>query len=83
MLELESSSALCGVETPCSNELRSGEPKIGGTVAPTMGMARKIVLPRRPGEARLAPPQYYYPASRTGVMPVGYADWIGRSVCQG
>jgi hypothetical protein len=83
MFELESSSALCGAESPCSDELRSGEPKIGGTVAPTMDMPQKIVLPRRPGEARLAPPQYYYPASRTGVMPVGYADWIGRSVFHG
>jgi hypothetical protein len=72
-----------GAETPCSEELRSGEPKIGGTVVPFMIMPQKIVLPRRPGEARLAPPQYYYPASRTGVMPVGYAHWIGRSVFQG
>jgi len=80
MFELESASALCGAGTPCSDELRSGEPKIGDMVAPTVDMPR--VLPRRPGEARLAPPQYYYPASRTGVMPVGYADWIGRSVYQ-
>jgi hypothetical protein len=83
MFELESSLAHCVAETRCCDELRSGEPKIGGTVAPTMDMPRKIVLPRRPGEARLAPPQYYYPASRTGVMPVGYADWIGRSVFHG
>jgi hypothetical protein len=60
-------------ETPCSDALRSGEPKIGGTVARIMDMQPKIVLPRRPGEPRLAPPQYYYPASRTGVMPAGYA----------
>jgi hypothetical protein len=30
---------------------------------------RKILLPRRPGESKFAPPQYYYPASRSGVMP--------------
>ena len=35
---------------------------------------RKILLPRRPGESKFAPPQYYYPASRSGVMPsVGFA----------
>jgi hypothetical protein len=30
---------------------------------------RKILLPRRPGEPKFAPPQYYYPASRSGVVP--------------
>jgi hypothetical protein len=34
----------------------------------------KILLPRRPGEPRFGPPQYYYPASRTGVMPSRHAD---------
>jgi hypothetical protein len=34
----------------------------------------KIVLPRRPGESRFAPLQYYYPASRTGVVPGCCAD---------
>jgi hypothetical protein len=32
---------------------------------------RKILLPRRPGESKFAPPQYYYPASRSGVIPCG------------
>ena len=44
---------------------------------------RKILLPRRPGEPRFGPPQYYYPASRTGVMPCwgagGQQPIIGRS----
>jgi hypothetical protein len=31
----------------------------------------KILLPRRPGEPKFAPTQYYYPASRSGVMPSG------------
>jgi len=35
---------------------------------------RKILLPRRPGEPRFGPPQHYYPASRTGVMPSRHAD---------
>jgi hypothetical protein len=33
------------------------------------GGPHKIVLPRRPGESRFGPRQYYYPASRTGVVP--------------
>ena len=35
----------------------------------TDGGPCKILLPRRSGESRFGPPQYYYPASRTGVMP--------------
>jgi hypothetical protein len=30
---------------------------------------QKEFLPRRSGEWRLAPPQYVYPASRSGVVP--------------
>jgi hypothetical protein len=29
----------------------------------------RIILPRRPGESRFAPQQYYYAASKSGVMP--------------
>jgi hypothetical protein len=29
----------------------------------------RIILPRRSGESRLAPPQYWYAASKSGVMP--------------
>jgi hypothetical protein len=29
-------------------------------------------LPRRPGESPLAPPQYVYPASRSGVVPAKF-----------
>ncbi len=82
MFELGSLTS-SGAETPCRDEHRSDEPKIGSTVAQISDMPGKIVLPRRPGEPRLAPPQYYYSASRTGVMPVGYADWAGRSVFHG
>jgi hypothetical protein len=32
---------------------------------------RKILLPRRPGESKFAPRQYYYPASPSGVLPNG------------
>jgi hypothetical protein len=30
---------------------------------------RKILLPRRSGESKFAPRQYYYSASRSGVIP--------------
>lgn len=30
-----------------------------------------VSLPRRSGESPLAPSQYYYPASKTGVVPSG------------
>jgi hypothetical protein len=33
--------------------------------------SRKILLPRRPGEPKFAPRQYYYSASRSGVVPSG------------
>jgi hypothetical protein len=29
----------------------------------------RIILPRRPGESRFAPQQYYYAASKSGVVP--------------
>jgi hypothetical protein len=31
--------------------------------------APRIFLPRRSGESHFAPHQYYYPASKTGVVP--------------
>jgi hypothetical protein len=44
-------------------------PVINTAISQMTDGPRKIVLPRRPGEPRFAPPQYYYPASRTGVLP--------------
>lgn len=41
------------------------------------GGAGKILLPRRPGESRFGPRQYYYPASRTGVVPGWAVSSIG------
>jgi len=32
---------------------------------------RKILLPRKPEESRFAPQQYYYAASKSGVVPRG------------
>lgn len=34
-----------------------------------MMMATRTLLPRRSGEPRFAPRQYFYPASKTGVVP--------------
>jgi hypothetical protein len=42
--------------------------------------SRKILLPRRPGEPKFAPRQYYYSASRSGVVPSGgsrHSDLVG------
>jgi hypothetical protein len=45
-------------------------PNIENAGSVTAGRERhKVFLPRRSGEYRFAPRQYYYPASRTGVMP--------------
>jgi hypothetical protein len=49
------------------------EPNVESTIPQiTNGVLWKIVLPKRPGESRLAPLQYYYPASRTGVLPTSH-----------
>jgi hypothetical protein len=38
-------------------------------IQPRTPATQKELLPRRSGESRLAPPQYVYPASRSGVVP--------------
>jgi hypothetical protein len=74
MIEIESLSNLGRLETLGNGHRRLLEPTINSTShQTTMEEPRKIVLPRRPGESRFAPLQYYYPASRTGVRPCGYA----------
>ena len=46
------------------------EPSMDGATRPTaIDEAQKVFLPRRAGESRSAPPQYYYAASRSGVVP--------------
>jgi hypothetical protein len=42
---------------------------VGEVPRMTAGGLHKIFLPARSGESRFAPRQYYYPASRTGVVP--------------
>jgi hypothetical protein len=46
------------------------EPDLAGIVPrTTAGGLHKTILPRRPGESRFGPRQYYYPASPSGVVP--------------
>jgi hypothetical protein len=45
-----------------------GNADVAATTAAN-GHRKMILLPRRPGQSKFAPPQYYYPASRSGVMP--------------
>jgi hypothetical protein len=72
MFAIENSSIFVGSTTDGSNHRKSADPAIKTRIAQTTDSPRKIVLPRRPGESRFAPPQYYYPASRSGVVPGGY-----------
>jgi hypothetical protein len=37
----------------------------------------KVFLPSRSGEPRFGPRPYYYPASRTGVLPSGSGEAVG------
>jgi hypothetical protein len=46
------------------------EPSLAGIISRmTAGGLHKVTLPRRPGESRFGPRQYYYPASPSGVVP--------------
>ena len=42
---------------------------IGKRDGADMAMAPQTFLPHRSGEPRFAPTQYFYPASKTGVVP--------------
>jgi hypothetical protein len=70
MFEVDNSSNLDSAEAYDSGHRRPADATIKSTITrTTTGAPNKILLPRRPSEFRFAPPQYYYPASRTGVMP--------------
>jgi hypothetical protein len=57
------------------------EPTISGLAAGKTGrqaglnsalvtpLPQRTLLPKRPGEPRFAPQQYFYPASKSGVVP--------------
>jgi hypothetical protein len=74
MFEVNNPSIFGSAEFCDSDHQPPAFPMIKSTIPQTTHGPRKIVLPRRPGEARFAPPQYYYPASRTGVLPCWRAD---------
>ncbi len=44
-------------------------PAVGKEERTDMMMTARTLLPRRSGEPRFAPHQYFYPASKTGVVP--------------
>ena len=53
-----------------SDECYGTAGRLGTHAEPSVKFAPcKILLPPRPGQSRFAPPQYYYPASRSGVVP--------------
>lgn len=69
MFEIENTVIFGGAETFGGDHQRLAVPVINTAISQMTEGPRKIVLPRRPGEPRFGPPQYYYPASRTGVLP--------------
>jgi len=58
-MEVHAGQPDCKVETPCETRLT------------TVDDTQRIPLARRPEEYRFAPQQYYYAASRSGVVPGG------------
>ena len=42
----------------------------------------KVFLPSRSGEPRFGPQSYYYPASKTGVMPSRSVQTAGTPACE-
>jgi hypothetical protein len=70
MLEVESTS----MQGDAFGNALTADPVIKSTIPQLTYGPHKIVLPRRPGESLLAPLQYYYPASPTGVVPCWWGD---------
>lgn len=67
---LNSKRAFVLARHPGDNLDLTSNPRVENTTPQmTNGGPCKIVLPRRSGESWLAPLQYYYPASRSGVLP--------------
>jgi hypothetical protein len=72
MLEIENTSRLGTGEA--FDRGRSADLVIHVAIPQVTYDPHMIVLPRRPGESPLAPQQYYYPASPTGVVPCWWGD---------
>jgi hypothetical protein len=72
MFELHDPMAAASAEDGSGGHEPIAEPGLAGIVPRvTAGGLHKIILPRRPGESRFGPRQYYYPASPSGVVPSG------------
>jgi hypothetical protein len=67
----EKSSIGVGATADGRNYREPVAPPMTTTIGQNTDSPRKIVLPRRSGEPQFAQPQYYYSASRSGVM-LGY-----------
>ena len=56
--------------TAKESESEALSPKVADTILKASERnGQRVVLPRRPGEPRFGPQPYFYPASRTGVVP--------------
>jgi hypothetical protein len=72
MFELPDPMAADAAEGGSGAHQPIAEPGLAGIIpGMTAGGLHKIILPRRPGESRFGPQQYYYPASPSGVVPSG------------
>jgi hypothetical protein len=54
---------------PDGEDGATGSQVVGGHEIFGMVRTSPTYLPRRPGESRFAPAQYYYEASKTGAVP--------------
>lgn len=54
---------------PDGEDGATGSEVVGGHEIFSMVRRSPTYLPRRPGESRFAPAQYYYEASKTGAVP--------------
>jgi hypothetical protein len=70
MLERTNWAAAVRNAAETENHERVLAPEIASTILRNSERnSQKVVLPRRPGESRFAPQPYFYPASKTGVVP--------------
>jgi hypothetical protein len=70
MLESPDPIAATSAEGGSGAHEPTAEPRLAGIVPRmTADGLHKTILPRRPGESRFGPRQYYYPASPSGVVP--------------
>jgi hypothetical protein len=52
-----------------NSQLSAGETAQNARLEHSFELPQKLFLPKRPGEPRFAPRQYYYHASKSGVFP--------------